>query len=346
VGQFDDTSPPSSAVLLEILRAQTEIMKLGLDLGGVMAFVTDRAQHLTGATGAVVELAEGEEMVYRSTSGVAAGLLGLRLKRQGSLSGLCVERGTILQCDDSESDPRVDRDACRRVGLRSMIVTPLRHLGDTVGVLKVTSPVPGAFADEDVRVLELMTDLIAAAIFHAARNETDALYLQATHDSLTGLPNRALFYDRLRQSLHLAERSTDMLGILNVDMDGLKPINDRRGHRAGDAAIKEAALRMQKAIRLSDTVARIGGDEFALILPGIRTRTDAEAQRDRLAARVRAPFAFEGHDVDLSVSVGVAVFPEDGTEMTALLEHADQAMYDDKRARKRERSGLEAATLR
>jgi len=84
---------PSSGILLEIVRTQTEIAKLGLDLGGVMAFVTERVQQMTGANGAVVELAEGDEMVYRTGSGIAAKQLGLRLKRQGSLSGLCVERG-------------------------------------------------------------------------------------------------------------------------------------------------------------------------------------------------------------------------------------------------------------
>lgn len=328
---------PDNATLLAIVQAQTDIAKQGLDLGGVMAFVAERVRELTRATGAAVELAEGDDMVYRASAGVASDLLGLRLARGGSLSGLCVQTGEILRCDDSETDPRVDRLACRRVGLRSMIVTPLRHLDTTVGVLKVMHPEVSGFADGDIRTLQLMSELIAAAMFHAARHETSQLYLQATHDALTGLPNRALFYDRLRQSIDLARRSSGTLGVVNLDMDGLKPINDRYGHRAGDAALREAAQRMASAVRRADTVARVGGDEFAVLLPGIGGRDHAERQSRRLAEAVCGPFAFEGTQLDLGVSVGVALLPEDGTEMTGLIDRADAAMYRMKRERKVER---------
>ncbi|MFP4906533.1 diguanylate cyclase domain-containing protein, partial [Paraburkholderia sp. BR14261] len=136
---------------------------------------------------------------------------------------------------------------------RSMIVTPLKHLETTVGVLKVTNSEVDAFKDEDIRTLSLMSELIAAAMFHAARHETSELYLRATHDALTGLPNRALFYDRLRQSVDLALRSSGGLGVLNLAMDGLKPLNDRYGHRAGDAAIRETATRIARHSRRVDT---------------------------------------------------------------------------------------------
>ncbi len=322
-----------NATLLEIIRAQSDIARLGLDLGGVMAFVADRTEHLTGAQGAAVELAEGGEMVYRAASGSVAGMLGLRLARESSLSGLCVSSGEILRCDDSEADPRVDREACRRVGLRSMIVTPLKHLDATVGVLKVVAPEVGAFDDDDIETLSLMSGLIAAAMFHAARHETSELYLRATHDALTGLPNRALFYDRLRQSVDLAVRSEGGLGVLNLDMDGLKPINDRYGHRAGDAAIRETAARIASNSRRVDTAARVGGDEFAMILPGIDGRSDAEVYSRRIREKVGEPFEFEGQTIELGVSVGVAVLPEDGVEMTRLLDRADQAMYVAKRGK-------------
>ncbi|QGZ62278.1 sensor domain-containing diguanylate cyclase [Paraburkholderia acidisoli] len=327
----------NNATLLEIIKAQSEIAKLGLDLGGVMAYVAERAEQLTGATGAVVELAEGADMVYRAASGNVASLLGLRLARATSLSGLCVNTGEILRCDDSEMDPRVDREACRRAGLRSMLVTPLKHLETTVGVLKVMKPDVNGFSDEDIRLLSLMSELIAAAMFHAAQHETSELYLRATHDALTGLPNRALFYDRLRQSVDLAVRSSGGLGVLNLDMDGLKPINDRYGHRAGDAAIRETAERLLRNSRRVDTAARVGGDEFALLLPGVTRRADAQAHSLRLMEKVGEPFEFEGQRIDLGVSIGVAVLPEDGTEMTSLIDYADRSMYETKRERKHSR---------
>jgi diguanylate cyclase (GGDEF)-like protein len=327
----------NNATLLEIIKAQSDIAKLGLDLGGVMAYVAERTEKLTRAQGAVVELAEGADMVYRAASGNVANLLGMRLARETSLSGLCVRSGEILLCDDSETDARVDREACRRAGLRSMIVTPLRHLETTVGVLKVMKPEVNAFSEEDIQLLSLMSELIAAAMFHAAQHETSELYLRATHDALTGLPNRALFYDRLRQSVDLAVRSAGALCVLNLDMDGLKPINDHHGHRAGDAAIRETASRIAGNSRRVDTAARVGGDEFAMILPGIATRKDAEAYSHRLADKVGQPFEFEGRRIDLGVSVGVAMLPENGTEMTALIEYADRSMYETKRERKRAR---------
>ncbi|OJA61214.1 sensor domain-containing diguanylate cyclase [Burkholderia ubonensis] len=331
--QSSDIANPPPETLLRIIAAQTEIARLGLDLGSVMAYVADLMPRLTRAAGAAVELAEGDDMVYRAASGNAAGMLGLRLRRSGSLSGRCVTEGEMLRCVDSETDPRVDRDACRRVGLRSMLVMPLTHLDTTVGVLKVMSPKVNGFSPADAGTLRLMAGLIAAAMFHAARNEANELYLRATHDALTGLPNRALFYDRLRQSMHAALRGNGRLGILNIDMDGLKPINDVLGHRAGDAALRETATRMMGVVRRSDTVARLGGDEFGVILPNIRGRDDAQTQSDRLARQVSAPFEFEGRPLALGVSVGIAVLPDDGTEMDALIEHADQAMYEVKRSR-------------
>ncbi len=326
--------PPSPDILMEIIRAQTDIAQQGLDLGGVMTFVTERLQALTGADGAIVELAEGEDMVYRAASGIARHQLGLRLRREGSLSGMCVAQQQILRCDDSETDARVDREACRKVGLRSMVVAPLKHGETTVGALKIASSRACAFSDAHLQILELMSGLIAAAMYNAVRFETDELYHRATHDALTGLANRALFYDRLRQNLNLAHRQSSFLGVLNLDMDGLKPINDTHGHRAGDEALREAGRRISRVSRQSDTVARLGGDEFAVILTDVGGRDNALRHADRLAEEIRQPFTFEDKDLTLDASIGLAVFPEDGADMDSLIEKADQAMYAVKRTRK------------
>ncbi len=328
-----DAKEPRPEILVEIIHAQTEIAKLGLDLGAVMNLVAERVQKLTGATAAVVELAEGDDMVYRAVSGLAQSQLGLRLKRAGSLSGLCVESGQILQCDDSEVDPRVDLDACRRVGVRSMMVAPLSHQGIVVGVLKIASADVAAFGGGHRRVLELMSGLIAASMYHAARHDPDDLYHRATHDPLTGLANRALFYDRLRQCVSLAMRRGKPVGVVSIDMNHLKAINDRHGHRAGDAALCEIAARIARISRRSDTAARLGGDEFGVVLAEVESRQDVAHLSDRLEHEIRLPFTFEDLVMPLSASVGIALYPEDGTEIEALIDRADQAMYQAKRAR-------------
>ena len=322
-----------SELLMEIIKVQTDIAKLGLDLGGVMDFVADKVQVLTGAAGAIVELAEGDEMVYRAVSGIARSQLGLRLKQDGSLSGLSVAQRQVILCNDAEIDDRVDREACRKVGLRSMVVAPLVHCDTVVGVLKIASPYPANFTDVHVKVLELTSDVIASAMYHASRYEIDALYHQATHDYLTDLANRALFYDRLRQSLTLAKRQNSRLSVLMLDMNRLKPINDNFGHRAGDAAIKEMARRLRQASRESDTVARLGGDEFAIILNDVQSRDNVMKYVQGLAEEVRQMFMFESKAIILDASIGVAIYPEDGVEMDDLIEHADQDMYIHKRNR-------------
>jgi diguanylate cyclase (GGDEF)-like protein len=322
------------AVLLEIINLQTDIARQGLDLGGVMQLVCQRAGALCGATAAVVELAEGNDMVYRAAAGVAEGSLGLRLKREGSLSGLCVAQDKILQCDDSETDPRVDRAACRKVGLRSMLVVPLRHEGETVGVLKVGAPHVNAFDAYQAQILGLLSELIGAAIYHAVQYESSDLYHRATHDALTSLANRALFYDRLRQQLAQASRACSSVAVVNIDMDGLKAINDNLGHRAGDAAICQVAERISRELRQEDLAARLGGDEFGIILCGVRDRDGVGNKCNSINNAIGAPFEFEGRALRLGASIGYAISPEDGLEMDKLIELADQAMYRVKHARK------------
>lgn len=332
-----DNSAPSNAVLLEVIRTQADIARLGLDLGGIMALVTERAQILTHANGAAIELAEENEMVYRAATGMAASQLGLRLGRDGSLSGLCVRGGEILFCEDSEIDPRVDREACQRVGLRSMVLVPLKHGDMIVGVLKVMASTPSAFTEVDHRVLELMSDLVGAAMFHAGKYGTEELHLKATHDAMTGLPNRALFCDRLNQSLDLAKRQGAKIAVLTIDIDGLKRINETYGRRAGDAAITELASRLKAVVPRLDIVARIGGDEFAAILPNIGGKGAARAGILRVHEQIRLPFRFGEIPLKLEASIGLAIFAEDGTNATILVDCADRDLYAMKHARKENR---------
>jgi diguanylate cyclase (GGDEF)-like protein/PAS domain S-box-containing protein len=157
-------------LMVRLAEAQSRIGAGSGELVEIMGLVAEEACAMLKADGAVVELPDAGDMVYRAVSGSAAGSLGLRVPIEGSLAGTALRSGSTLVCLDSETDPRVDREACRRAGLRSMICLPLHHGAGAVGVLKVSSETVAAFSERDVRVLELLASLAASAV-HRARVE-------------------------------------------------------------------------------------------------------------------------------------------------------------------------------
>ncbi|HEX7972408.1 MAG TPA: diguanylate cyclase [Thiobacillus sp.] len=154
-----------------------------------------------------------------------------------------------------------------------------------------------------------------------------ALHEEATHDSLTGLANRRLFYDRLQQAIRHAHRYGGKLGIMYVDLDRFKDINDLHGHHVGDAVLTEVAKRLTTSIRDSDTVARLGGDEFVVLLEGVQGHEDYVATAHKIEQALTVDSSFFGLDVKISASIGHALYPEDGTDEDALIRAADAAMY-------------------
>ncbi|RTL30777.1 MAG: GGDEF domain-containing protein [Rhodocyclaceae bacterium] len=329
---------PSQEQLLKVIEIQTEIVKAGLDLGEVMALVVERTLDLIDADGAVIELAQEGDMVYAAASGIAGPHLGLRLRQANSLSGMCVESGSILRSDDTEQDARVDQVACRRIGLRSMIVMPLKFDNKVVGVLKAMSEQPRAFRVQDEALLGLLSDLVAAAMHFATQLDSDKLFQKATHDGLTDLANRSLFMDRLRKVAARKGRERRPACVLMIDMDGLKQLNDTFGHRVGDAALREVAKRLKTASRESDTVARLGGDEFAVLLAPVEPSAGVDTVVQRLYANVVGPFRYEDQAYDLSVSIGAACLPDDSDDIEQLLDVADRRMYSAKQAHRRRKT--------
>ena len=155
----------------------------------------------------------------------------------------------------------------------------------------------------------------------------------ATHDTLTGLPNRYLMFDRLNQLLVRAARYGLSFAILFIDLDGFKRINDSRGHDVGDLVLRGVAERLTRNLRAADTVARIGGDEFVVLLESLRAGPDAIALADKIRSAVGMPFALPGGDAAVTVSIGIGQYPDDGRDAEELLKAADVAMYRAKRRR-------------
>ena len=165
------------------------------------------------------------------------------------------------------------------------------------------------------------------------RRQAEArVHHMAYHDSLTGLPNRALLADRLQQAILAAERSGTRLAVMFLDLDRFKTINDSLGHATGDYLLKEVASRLCHVVRASDTVARLGGDEFVVLVPGAGTMEECGHIGDKIIEALNAPVRFEGHSLHISPSIGICVYPDDGGDVDLLMRHADAAMYQAKAA--------------
>ncbi|MEZ4455142.1 MAG: diguanylate cyclase [Gemmatimonadales bacterium] len=166
----------------------------------------------------------------------------------------------------------------------------------------------------------------------ALKAERDAESYRATHDPLTGLANRALFFDRLEHILARGLRYRESFAVAFIDLDRFKPINDRYGHEAGDKVLAEFATRLRTNTRSSDTLARVGGDEFAILMERIENRNDADHHCRELVDGATAPIQVGGDWIPITASFGVALYPEDGIDPPALLRAADTAMYRRKHA--------------
>ncbi len=303
--------------LSRLVATQAAIAVSAFDLDKVMNTVVDEARTLTDAAAAVIELPDGSELVYRAVSGTAADYYGTRLPQATSLSGRALASGETLVCYDSEQDPRVDRELCRQVGARSLVVVPLIHDGHTHGVLKVYGPTPEGFTDAHVRVLSALADIVGGALAQAELLER--LQGQAVTDDLTGLLNRRAWYDRLDQAVTRSRRSGRPVSVVLLDLDRFKQINDTHGHAAGDRLLRTVSACWNEALRDVDTLGRIGGDEFAVIVED----SDYDETKAVVARLEEAMPDF--HDV----STGFATWDGD-EDIPSLVNRADRRMYDRK----------------
>jgi diguanylate cyclase (GGDEF)-like protein/PAS domain S-box-containing protein len=181
-------------------------------------------------------------------------------------------------------------------------------------------------AGEVVTVLAVGRDITELSTYR------QKIHQMAFYDSLTSLPNRALFNDRLRQMLVEASWHTQLAGVMMLDLDRFKAVNDTLGHTAGDELLRETAARLMSCVRSYDTVARLGGDEFAILLPEVRSGEDLGCIAGKILQSFAVPFLLGGQEVFVSTSIGIVLYPDDGMEAEDLIKHADSAMYYAKRS--------------
>ncbi|NDA63686.1 MAG: sensor domain-containing diguanylate cyclase [Chitinophagia bacterium] len=323
----------SKVNLRKIIRLQALLGSAEFDLPAFMEMVAEQVKILTDATSVIIELRDGNKTVYKIVKGTLADLGGL----EGNISNLCIKKADILIFEDTSKDPRINAKASRKLKVASMVVVPLFRQGKAVGVLKVISKSINAFDIEDIKTLQLLAGLLGGALGQQVEMEKrlqleEKLRHIAEFDSLTNLPNRELFYDRLTHALKLSARHNHLLALMYMDIDHFKKINDTYGHAAGDKVLQIFASRVKAATRESDTFARLSGDEFILLLENIQNKNDVVIIINKIFKSVGNEFKIGRKIIKLKLSVGIITFSGKGNNAEMLIKHADKALYKAKQS--------------
>ena len=216
----------------------------------------------------------------------------------------------------------------RSHGIRSSANVLISGAGGAYGILGAYSRDAKRFTSGSINFLQSLANILATAIDRKTTEER--LTYLAQFDPLTELPNRSLFLDRLRQAMEQAQRSRGRVGVVFADLDRFKIVNDTMGHSTGDKLLVLVAQRLQQCVRSGDTVARLGGDEFAFILSNLARAEDATIVAEKVIAALSLLFELDGQEIYTSVSLGISIYPGDGTDADSLLRNADTAMFQAK----------------
>jgi diguanylate cyclase (GGDEF)-like protein/PAS domain S-box-containing protein len=273
---------------------------------------------------------EGDSLHIVNAVGDGAGVpRGAVYRREASLSRHIAGDRQTLFVSDLDEEPWRDDPARHTAPWRSYYATKLSVNNTEFGALVFASRRPhGAIPDMDRDLIQLMSLFVAGAIERARYAER--IQQLAFYDSLTGLPNRVLFDDRIKQTIGAAKRYNRGFAVMYLDLDDFKGVNDRFGHPAGDRVLKAVADRLTLVLRESDTVARFGGDEFAILQPVVNGAADAADLARKIVETLQQPLEVEGNDHLVHTSIGIALYPADGGTPEDLMEHADHALYNAK----------------
>ncbi|HUR49846.1 MAG TPA: GGDEF domain-containing protein [Acidimicrobiales bacterium] len=323
----------SRAELLRVVASSGRLLSLG-DHETVLAAIVDGALTI-GFAGAEICLFDESAGTWRSVfarqlpSGYPAQPI-----RNGLAGAVWARQERVVVDDYSSWESSVP--SLRAEGFRSAVGCPIWSGGEVVAALIAGNREPSALDPHALEALDLFSAQAGAAL--ASVRFLEQMRHQALHDALTGLPNLTLFEDRLTQAVAMARRDTEVLAVGVLDVDNFKRINDSLGHAAGNELLKQIALRLRDLMRDADTVARMGGDEFTMLWPGLKDRRDVIEVAHRVLGAFARPFVLGEDRLFLTPSLGMAIYPTDGLAATALLRSADTAMY---RVKKRGRNGFE-----
>jgi diguanylate cyclase (GGDEF)-like protein/PAS domain S-box-containing protein len=279
---------------------------------------------------------DGHSLLHKAGVGWQSGWIGgqVPVSAETTRTSFVLASGEPLTVADYRTETRFAPSTTLALhDISSGIDVPIMGSAGPVGIIGAYSREPRHFTRENVNFLQNLANTVGTAMDRKALEQRFA-YL-AQFDSLTALPNRSLLLDRFTQTLTLAARNQWLVGILFIDLDRFKIVNDTRGHGVGDALLTQVAARLQECVRTGDTVGRLGGDEFAIVLCSLAKAADAGSVADKVVNALSMPFRLDGQDIYVSASVGIGIYPTDGTLADELLRNADTAMY---RAKERGRN--------
>jgi diguanylate cyclase (GGDEF)-like protein len=294
--------------LLELLQVQYGAISLHDELGNLARFVY-----------AGINAEQAQQIIHPPKG---SGLLGK-----------VVRENVVLRLDNMEDDPRRAGFPANHPPMTSLLAIPISNLGRMYGRIYLCDKRDrNAFSDEDEQLVVNFANALSLILDNERKlaelkHKQNQLAHSALHDPLTNLPNRVLFSDRIGQVLSQAHRNQTQAAVLFCDLDDFKAINDSMGHQAGDQVLKTMSERLLNCVRVEDTVARFGGDEFVFVLSNVESVEHTKVVAQKILDVMAQGIYIDGCEIRLSVSVGIAIFPFDGDISERLIRNADSAMY-------------------
>jgi len=319
----------ASRTLLSVLahtQIENDILQSGIDA---------LCQLLQARYGAVGILNEENELIHFLHTGLTEEeVTNINQLPQGrGLLGAVIDKNIAIRLENLTTDPRSAGFPPHHPPMQSLLAVPISNLGRVYGRIYLCDKFDGSpfLPEDELLAMSFATSL--SLILDNAREIQEIkrgqqhLYQLAHFDPLTGLPNRELAHDRIRHALANSHRQQTKLAIIFADLDNFKHVNDSLGHAVGDQLLKAVADRLKQCIRESDTVARLGGDEFLVLLPGIEDVQHIIAVTQKIKDTLHPIFKIDGHEIFISISIGISVYPDDSVDIGELLRNADTAMY-------------------
>ncbi|GIW38060.1 MAG: hypothetical protein KatS3mg074_458 [Meiothermus sp.] len=325
-GLIVDVTEHKRAVRLERDRnLALEMIARGTELEDILGATVEMLSSQLPEVGCAIQIAKGENLNTVASHGLPEVVVRFLQTSPIGPFGHNTALGETSETDNLDLKKDLPAEVQRALlvaGYRYGLTLPIRTKEGVLGALSVLGP---TILEPDSRAIHATADLAAIAVDRQALIEE--LEYQATHDALTRLPNRMLYQERLQQAMSRAQEKDRLVGVIYIDLDSFKQVNDTFSHATGDELLRSIARQLSLAVRPTDSVARLGGDEFGVILADLPSVEMAERLAEKIAQEVNASVRIGNRALEVTASIGLAIYPRDGSDPDTLYRHADREMY-------------------